>query len=400
MADDYGEIVELGFEGVDRFATHLHDPVVDTLSNYTPLSRSKTKRDSGPRGGQQRQARQRELPEKEKFSPRRDSPQRRESSSEQDLPPHPQLQVPPPPPGAPPAGLPYQTYRPYPRGPPYPTHRPYPGGPPYPAPRPCPGGPRSAIPAVPTIPYPEVQFAGQPPRRQLPRQRSYSEPRGERYDNRSVADNIGELDSDSDVERGPRSMYSSYAPDRRRDDSWRDDDRYERVVEEGEYYGPRGTVQQVAVRTRDANRYPGAVTPRAPSPPDYGYAQRGYADGMVARGRPAPRRQRSSSWSPPRRGERRHESPCRRKRSKSPNHHRALAMVVGALVGGVAGSRVKKDDPMPNTMATVGGAILGGIAGREVEQGFDGHKERRTHQAYERGEAREKKRLSRDYNYD
>ncbi|OAG02076.1 uncharacterized protein CC84DRAFT_1220438 [Paraphaeosphaeria sporulosa] len=373
---DYGEIVELGLEGVDRFATHFHDPVVDKLSKHKPFSRSRNKRDSGPSGGPQRQERRRELPEDERPSQRPDSPQRRESFPEQDLPPHPQLQVPPPPPGAPPAGLPYPPYQPY------------------------PGGLPSAIPVVPTVPYSGVQFAAQPPRRQLPRQRSYSDPRGERYDSRSVPDNIGEIDSDSDVERGPRSMYSSYAPGRGRDDGWRDDGRYERVVEDREYYGPRGTVQQMAVRTRDANHYQGAVTPRAPSPPDYGYAQRGYADGMAVRGRPEPRRQRSSSWSPPRRAERRHDSPARRKRSKSPNHHRALAIIVGALAGGVAGSRVKKDDLVPNTMATVGGAILGGLAGREVEQEFDRHKERRTHRAYERGEAREKRRLEREHDYD
>jgi uncharacterized protein YcfJ len=63
-------------------------------------------------------------------------------------------------------------------------------------------------------------------------------------------------------------------------------------------------------------------------------------------------------------------------------------MVLGALAGGVAGSRVKKSDMVPNAMATVGGAILGGLAGREAEQEYDRHK------------AKEKRRMSREYNYD
>ena len=73
---------------------------------------------------------------------------------------------------------------------------------------------------------------------------------------------------------------------------------------------------------------------------------------------------------------------------------------MGALVGGMAGSRVKKDQPGANTVATVGGAILGGIAGREIEQEYDRHKDRRAHHAFERGEAREKRRLEREYDYD
>jgi uncharacterized protein YcfJ len=63
-------------------------------------------------------------------------------------------------------------------------------------------------------------------------------------------------------------------------------------------------------------------------------------------------------------------------------------MILGALAGGVAGSRVKKSDAVPNTMATLGGAILGGFAGREAEQEYDRHK------------AREKRRVPREHNYD
>jgi hypothetical protein len=54
-------------------------------------------------------------------------------------------------------------------------------------------------------------------------------------------------------------MYSSYAPDRRRDNGRRDDDRYEESVDEREYDRPRGKAEQVVVRSRDANRYQGAL---------------------------------------------------------------------------------------------------------------------------------------------
>ncbi|KAJ4351985.1 uncharacterized protein N0V89_007331 [Didymosphaeria variabile] len=221
---------ELGFEGVDKFATHFHDPVVGYVGKHKPFSsHAKKKHDTGPSAGRQQKERQRELPEEEKPPPRKDSPQVRDDLQQPYLPPHPQWQVPPPPPGAPPAGLPY------------------PGGLP------------------PAIPYPRPQPTGlapsafQPPRGQLPRQRSYSEPRGERYDGRAVPDDIGEIDSDSDIERGPKSMYSDYAPDRRREGRRRDDDKYGRTVEDREYYGPSATVQQMAVRTRGANRHQGGA---------------------------------------------------------------------------------------------------------------------------------------------
>lgn len=74
--------------------------------------------------------------------------------------------------------------------------------------------------------------------------------------------------------------------------------------------------------------------------------------------------------------------------------------MVGALVGGAAGSQVKKGQSGTNTMATVGGAIIGGIAARELEQQYERRQEREEHRAYRRGEAREKRRLEREYNYD
>lgn len=62
---------------------------------------------------------------------------------------------------------------------------------------------------------------------------------------------------------------------------------------------------------------------------------------------------------------------------------------MGALVGGVAGSRVKKGEAGINTIATVGAAVIGGLAGKELEEEYDRHKNRRERGAYGRGEARE-----------
>ena len=73
---------------------------------------------------------------------------------------------------------------------------------------------------------------------------------------------------------------------------------------------------------------------------------------------------------------------------------------MGALVGGAAGSQVKKTQSEANTIATVGGAIIGGIAARELEQQYDRRREREEQRAYKRGEGREKRRLEREYNYD
>lgn len=61
----------------------------------------------------------------------------------------------------------------------------------------------------------------------------------------------------------------------------------------------------------------------------------------------------------------------------------------------MAGSRVKKGETVPNTVATVGGAVIGSIATREIEKLYDRHKDRKAHEAFERGEGREKRRLER-----
>ncbi|KAJ4299871.1 hypothetical protein N0V90_005118 [Kalmusia sp. IMI 367209] len=365
MADDYEELAcftwqELGFEGVDRFAEHLHDPLVGFVGKHRPFK--KGKQNGAPPPDQQK----REPPQHQEGPPQREPPRQRDLPVQQELPPHPQWELPPPPRGPPPPGLPQQR--------------------------------------------------GYPPRPPAQRQRSYSEPRGDPYDSRSVADDRYGSDSGYENERQRKNTSSSYAPDRRRDGDWRDDGRrdnngrydgrrddrgYERVVEDREYYGPAGTAQQMMARTRNSNNYQGPLFPRVPSPPsDYEHAPRAYGDAWAVHGRPMPQRQRSSSWSSPRRSERRHDSPPRRMRSKSPNHHRAVAVIVGALVGGVAGSRVKKGDGVHNTIATVGGAVVGSIASREIEKMYDRHQDKRAHAAYERGEAKEKRRLEREYNYD
>src|SRR5262245_8120416 len=128
---------------------------------------------------------------------------------------------------------------------------------------------------------------------------------------------------------------------------------------------------------------------RVPSPPPFGYAAR-HEDAWATRERPLPSRQRSSSWSPRRRSDQhRYASPPRRVRSKSPNHHRAVATIVGALVGGVAGSRLKEGEPVPNTVSTVAGAVLGGIGAREIEKHYDRYKDRKAEED-EREERRER----------
>jgi uncharacterized protein YcfJ len=116
------------------------------------------------------------------------------------------------------------------------------------------------------------------------------------------------------------------------------------------------------------------------------------------RGRPyPPARYRSMSYSPPRR-DFREESEHRRKRSKSPNHHRAVATIVGAIAGGLVGNAVKKGEGPSSTLTTVAGAVIGGLGGREIEKEYDRHKEKR-YEEEERRERREARRRERDYNY-
>ena len=100
---------------------------------------------------------------------------------------------------------------------------------------------------------------------------------------------------------------------------------------------------------------------------------------MAAAGRPQPSR-RGSSWSPPRKADResrdrrRNESP-HRTLSKSPNSkYRAAAVIMGAVAGGVAGSRFQRKQPVANSVSTVLGAIVGGLGAREAEQAWDKRK--------------------------
>jgi hypothetical protein len=61
-------------------------------------------------------------------------------------------------------------------------------------------------------------------------------------------------------------MYSSYAPDRKGDDGWRDDDWYEKSVEGRDNHGPREKAEQVVVRSGGANRHRGAPAVSSYSP--------------------------------------------------------------------------------------------------------------------------------------
>jgi uncharacterized protein YcfJ len=61
-------------------------------------------------------------------------------------------------------------------------------------------------------------------------------------------------------------------------------------------------------------------------------------------------------------------------------------MVVGALAGGLAGSRVKKGEGMPNTAATFIGAVVGGLGAREGGKVFNEYKERRAEKKQGKGE--------------
>ncbi|KAF2119688.1 hypothetical protein BDV96DRAFT_642702 [Lophiotrema nucula] len=229
-----------------------------------------------------------------------------------------------------------------------------------------------------------------PPQQQPPPQE-----REEREDRSFRRDSRGERDRESG-ERRPPNMY---APERRERD-WEED---------GNVDAPDRGYYSQGVGSAVARRGPPLgyeVARRAPSPPeDYGRprdfapygAPSGAQRGLGDRGRPSSSRMRSYSYSPPRR-ERPREDRHERKRSTSPNHHRAVATIVGALAGGVIGHRVKKGEGELSTLSAVAGAVIGGIAAREGEKMYDRHKEER-YEREEREERRGQRRRERDDGY-
>ena len=192
----------------------------DKAIQHKPFSsHRKEKRNGGLHSDRQ----QRESSKQERSPPREDSPQRSEYSQQRDVLPHTQWNYPIPAPAAPPIGVPL---------------------------------PPGQLPPGPLPPPP-----GRPQRGQLPRQRSYSDSRDDRDDKRYAPNSryVSDSESDLDDRRPPRSMYSSNAPDRRRDTDWRDGG-YERTAEERQYYRPNGgTAQQMIVGSRDTNRNQGAL---------------------------------------------------------------------------------------------------------------------------------------------
>jgi len=72
-------------------------------------------------------------------------------------------------------------------------------------------------------------------------------------------------------------------------------------------------------------------------------------------------------------------------------------------VGGFAGNRVKKgeENVVQNTVAMVGGAVLGGLAGREMEKAWDRRQKGKGKGKREsRGRGREGERAREDDYYD
>lgn len=196
----------------------------------------------------------------------------------------------------------------------------------------------------------------------------------------------------------PTTMYTQ---DRRREG---ERDVYSSVREDDTRYyaAPAGSV--VSTRGRDPYEYPGGyqLAPRMPTPPEAEYESRRY-DAVyeerrdLDRRRPLPPHRRGSSYSPPRRHEHEHDrdrdrghdhSPTRRQRSKSPNHHRVAATVVGAIAGGLISNRVSKG----STITTVAGAVVGGLGGRQAEKMYDHHK----HREFEEEERWERRQRERD----
>ncbi|KAF2638779.1 hypothetical protein P280DRAFT_519647 [Massarina eburnea CBS 473.64] len=402
MGDAYEDLVELGFEGVDKFATKFHDPIAGFVGHHATKWR----------GAKNKNNHEENLPPLPRGSHAKESA--REVSPEdrgRDISPAP----------TPPPDFPSEQGA---------AHR-----------HVHLESDRRSIYSDSDSNLDRKQYPPSTPARQRspPSRRA----RFEQDDRSRYSDSESEFGKKDRENRENGNMYETYAVSGRRVGDWRDDDRnsgpedvYEKDVEEKAYYGFTRDGRRVLVRDREVIRshsreddwrdrgrddaytknveqraYYNSPTDRgalavrrdvsrgdelvarAPDPRQYGHEERyeRYEESERAvRGRPRPSR-RPSSWDPPRRrsAERRWESPPRRPRSKSPNHHRAVALVIGALAGGLAGSKLKKGEAVPNTVATVAGAVVGGIGAREAEKVYDRHKERRRDEEWQERRARQ-----------
>jgi hypothetical protein len=134
--------------------------------------------------------------------------------------------------------------------------------------------------------------------------------------------------------------------------------------------------------------------------PQSQYGSGSAAGGASAAGaRPQPSR-RGSSWSPPRRSDREVKKAVRDEPAlkDSNSRKRATAMVMGALAGGVAGSRFQRKQPVANAVSTVLGAIVGGLGAGEAEQVWDKRRNQKGREQSQKrgGEDRRERRDSRN----
>lgn len=181
---------------------------------------------------------------------------------------------------------------------------------------------------------------------------------------------------------GYHSDRNMYAPDRQqREYRNGSDDRYyedERVY----YKGPNAGTVVPQTRAAYENMRNQQVAPYQQQ------SQREFDDYYDnhdrSRSRPQYER-RSSSWSPPRSDRRERRDSDRRDRDKRDNRsrsrsnekqHRILATVGGALVGGLVANQARKGKSH-DTTATVIGAIVGGVGAREASEYIDQRRRKR-----------------------
>ncbi|CAI6334828.1 unnamed protein product [Periconia digitata] len=415
---EYEDLVELGFEGVDKFATKYHDVFADKVGSLKHKRKNKFKQGAkGPNGPEG----ERKMDGDAAFTGPQ-PPSHRYERNEPLPPPEEHLgnsQLP-----MPGFGQTADRQRQYPPFVPTAQGRPEPLAPDR-------GPPPSIGAQVPHYYYPRNLDPYAQSFAPFPKQRAMSDP----------GDYSSDSDSTQDLEEGNRDTYEPYSTSNRRADrrsnrvrrdrtagdvyasnleeksmyGYRPDERQafrrdqnasrklengedrmqiyrrngdfeKRVVEEREYYS--STPDRWANGTRT-----GAMMSRRPETDDFEAAH--------GRRRPRPAR-RGSSWSPPRRrldedqGSSRHgHGP----RARSPNSYRTIGTIVGALAGGLAGSQVKKSEGVPNTMAAVAGAVVGGLGAREAEKAIDRRREQRRVEdrwGAEREERRARRRSSRE----
>ncbi|PVH92429.1 hypothetical protein DM02DRAFT_635366 [Periconia macrospinosa] len=230
----------------------------------------------------------------------------------------------------------------------------------------------------------------------------------------------GEYSSDSNsivsLDKGQRHMYDTYSAAERTAEGWKDDvrrgmradDIYERDAGEQDAYHTSDGHRMIEMDREFSRRHEDRDDRRRDYSRDGDFEKRIVEERAYYRTTPEGGAvvRRDAAWagavvlSKLKIGKANLKQP----RAPDADRYRTIGTIVGALAGGIAGSQVKKGEKVPNAMATVAGAVVGGFGAREAEKAIERNRDqRRREEAWryeEREERRARRRSDREYDYE